>query len=75
MLLGANMAAYLLHSYALARLKAGQVAAFTNLQPAIAIGISTLSGYPARPSLFIGAAIALIGVVLVQLRRFVPALE
>jgi drug/metabolite transporter (DMT)-like permease len=75
MLLGANMAAYLLHSYALARLKAGQVAAFTNLQPAIAIGIATATGDPARPTLFIGAAIALIGVVLVQLRRFVPALE
>jgi drug/metabolite transporter (DMT)-like permease len=75
MLLCANMAAYLLHSYALARLKAGQVAAFTNLQPAIAIGISAASGYPTRASLFIGAAIALAGVVLVQLRRPAPALE
>jgi drug/metabolite transporter (DMT)-like permease len=75
MLLCANMAAYLLHSYALARLKAGQVAAFTNLQPAIAIAISSLSGYPTRPSLFIGAAIALGGVVLVQLRRPTAALE
>ncbi len=75
MLLCANMAAYLLHSYALSRLKAGQVAAFTNLQPAIAIGISSLSGYPTRPSLFVGAAIALGGVVLVQLRRFAPAVE
>jgi drug/metabolite transporter (DMT)-like permease len=75
MLLFANMVCYLLHSYALARLKAGQVAAFTNLQPAIAIGISALSGYPTRPSLFIGAAIALAGVVLVQLRRPTPAVE
>lgn len=75
MLIFANMAAYLLHSYALSRLKAGQVAAFTNLQPAIAIGISALSGYPTRPSLFIGAGIALLGVVLVQLRRATPALE
>jgi len=75
MLIFANMAAYLLHSYALSRLKAGQVAAFTNLQPAIAIGISAVSGYPTRPSLFIGAAIALAGVVLVQLRRPTPTLE
>src|SRR5579862_841840 len=75
MLVFANMVCYLLHSYALARLKAGQVAAFTNLQPAIAIGISAASGYPTRPSLFIGAAIALAGVVLVQLRRSTPALE
>ena len=75
MLIFANMAAYLLHSYALSRLKAGQVAAFTNLQPAIAIGISAVSGYPTRPTLFIGAAIAVAGVVLVQLRRPTPALE
>jgi drug/metabolite transporter (DMT)-like permease len=69
MLIFANMVCYLLHSYALARLKAGQVAAFTNLQPAIAIGISVAAGYPARPSLYIGSAVALAGVVLVQLRR------
>lgn len=75
MLLCANMAAYLLHSYALSKLKAGQVAAFTNLQPAIAIGISALSGYPTRPTLFIGAAIALLGVVLVQLRRPAASLK
>ncbi|HZE99783.1 MAG TPA: DMT family transporter [Planctomycetota bacterium] len=75
MLLFANMVAYLLHSYALSRLKAGQVAAFTNLQPAIAIAISAASGDPTRPSLFVGAAIALAGVVLVQLRRPPPSLE
>jgi drug/metabolite transporter (DMT)-like permease len=75
MLIFANMVCYLLHSYALARLKAGQVAAFTNLQPAIAIAISALSGDPTRPSLFIGAAVALAGVVLVQLRRAAPSLE
>jgi len=75
MLIFANMVAYLLHSYALSRLKAGQVAAFTNLQPAIAIGIAAASGDPTRPSLFIGAAIALAGVVLVQLRRPAPSLE
>ena len=75
MLVFANMVCYLLHSYALSRLKAGQVAAFTNLQPAIAIGISAASGDPTRPSLFVGAAIALLGVVLVQLRRPSPALE
>lgn len=75
MLVFANMVCYLLHSYALSRLKAGQVAAFTNLQPAIAIGISAAAGDPTRPSLFIGAAIALLGVVLVQLRRPTPAVE
>jgi len=75
MLLFANMVCYLLHSYALARLKAGQVAAFTNLQPAIAIGISLAAGYPARPTLFVGSAVALAGVVLVQLRRAAPSLE
>ena len=75
MLVFANMVCYLLHSYALARLKAGQVAAFTNLQPAIAIGIAAAFGDPTRPSLFIGAAVALAGVVLVQLRRPTPALE
>ena len=75
MLIFANMVAYLLHSYALSRLKASQVAAFTNLQPAIAIAISAASGDPTRPTLFIGAAIALVGVVLVQLRRPTPAVE
>jgi len=75
MLIFANMVCYLLHSYALARLKAGQVAAFTNLQPAIAIGIAAATGDKARPSLLIGAAIALLGVVLVQLRRPGPAVE
>lgn len=75
MLIFANMICYLLHSYALSRLKAGQVAAFTNLQPAIAIGIAAASGDPTRPTLFIGAAVALLGVVLVQLRRATPALE
>jgi drug/metabolite transporter (DMT)-like permease len=75
MLVFANMVCYLLHSYALARLKAGQVAAFTNLQPAIAIGISLAAGYPARPTLFVGSAVALAGVVLVQLRRGAPSLE
>src|SRR5262249_17009974 len=75
MLVFANMIAYLLHSYALSRLRAGQVAAFTNLQPAIAIGISVLAGYPWRPSLFVRAALALAGVVMVQLRRAAPALE
>src|SRR5436190_15959693 len=60
MLIFANMVCYLLHSYALARLKAGQVAAFTNLQPAIAIGIAAATGDKARPSLLIGAAIALL---------------
>jgi len=70
MLFFANMAAYLLHSYALKRLQAGQVAAFTNLQPAIAIGVAILAGKDKLSApLVAGAGIALVGVVLVQLHR------
>jgi drug/metabolite transporter (DMT)-like permease len=70
MLVFANMAAYLLHSYALKHLQAGQVAAFTNLQPAIAIGVAILAGKDQLSwHLVTGSAIALVGVILVQLRR------
>jgi drug/metabolite transporter (DMT)-like permease len=70
MLLFANMVAYLLHSYALKRLKAGQVAAFTDLQPALGIGVAVLAGEDhLTGTLAAGAVIALVGVVLVQLHR------
>ncbi|HXX93495.1 MAG TPA: DMT family transporter [Planctomycetota bacterium] len=70
MLVFANMVAYLLHSYALRRLSAGQVAAFTDLQPALGIGVAVLAREDQMTgTLAAGAAIALVGVVLVQLRR------
>ena len=69
MLVFANMICYLLHSYALVRLRAGQVAAFTDLQPAIGISVAVLAGEDVLTStLAAGAGIALVGVVLVQLR-------
>ena len=75
MLIFANMICYLLHSYALSRLRAGQVAAFTSLQPAIAIGVSILAGYAASTSLLVGSGVTLAGVVLVQLRQPTPSVE
>jgi drug/metabolite transporter (DMT)-like permease len=70
MLVFANMICYLLHSYALTRLKAGQVAAFTDIQPAIGISVAILAGKDhLTASLVVGAAIALVGVVLVQFHR------
>lgn len=75
MLICANMICYLLHSYALSRLRAGQVAAFTSLQPAIAIGVSILAGYAASTSLLVGSGVTLAGVVLVQLRQPTPSVE
>ena len=69
MLFFANMIAYLLHSYALKKLRAGQVAAFTDLQPALGIGVAVLAGEDhLTATLAVGAAVALLGVVLVQLR-------
>jgi drug/metabolite transporter (DMT)-like permease len=69
MLVFANMIAYLLHSYALKRLNTGQVAAFTDLQPAIGIGVAVAAGVDHLTGrLVAGAALALVGVVLVQLR-------
>ena len=57
-------------------LVAGQTAAFVDLQPAIGIGIAVLFHVDVvTPHLLAGAAVALAGVVLVQLRRPAPALE
>ncbi len=69
MLVFANIIAYILHIFALTRLTAGQVAAFVDLQPAIGISIAVLFHMDVlTPNLLLGAAIALAGVVLVQLR-------
>jgi drug/metabolite transporter (DMT)-like permease len=66
---GANLVAYAGHLYALKRLKAGQVAAFADLQPVIGIGVAVLAGLDrATPLLVAGAAVALAGVVVVQVR-------
>lgn len=76
MLIFANIIAYILHIFALTRLTAGQVAAFVDLQPAIGIGIAVLFHIDVvTPHLLAGAAVALAGVVLVQLRRPTPAVE
>lgn len=76
MLVFANIIAYILHLFALTRLTAGQVAAFVDLQPAIGISIAVLFNMDVlTPHLLIGAAVALAGVVLVQLRRPAPAVE
>jgi drug/metabolite transporter (DMT)-like permease len=70
MLVFANMVCYRLHIFALTKLTAGRVAAFTDLQPAIGIGVAVLAGRDqVTGSLLAGAAVALIGVVLVQFRR------
>ncbi len=66
----ANLIAYRCHIYALTRLSAGRVAAFTTLQPAIGISIAVLAGKDALTStLAAGSILALGGVVLVQLRK------
>jgi drug/metabolite transporter (DMT)-like permease len=76
MLVFANIVAYILHIFALTRLTAGQVAAFVDLQPAIGIGIAVLFHVDVvTPHLLVGAAVALAGVVLVQLRRPLPAVK
>lgn len=76
MLVFANIVAYILHIFALTRLTAGQVAAFVDLQPAIGIGIAVLFQVDTlTPHILIGAVVALAGVVLVQLRRPVAAIE
>lgn len=76
MLVFANIVAYILHLFALTRLTAGQVAAFVDLQPAIGIGIAVLFHVDVvTPQLLAGAAVALAGVVLVQLRRPAPAIK
>lgn len=66
----ANLIAYRCHIFALEHLKAGQVAAFTTLQPAIGISIAVLAGKDVLSSTLVaGSILALGGVVLVQLRR------
>jgi drug/metabolite transporter (DMT)-like permease len=70
MFIGANLVAYRCHIFALEHLKAGQVAAFTTLQPAIGISIAVLAGQDTLSSTLVaGSLLALGGVVLVQLRR------
>lgn len=70
MIFGASLLAHTLHLYALKRLRAGQVAIFIDLQPAIATAVAVLAGLDAvTRSLILGGALALFGVVLVQLRR------
>jgi drug/metabolite transporter (DMT)-like permease len=65
----ANLCCYRLHIYALRHLKAGQVAAFTTLQPAIGISVAVAAGIDRlTPSLAVGAALALVGTILVQKR-------
>lgn len=76
MLVFANIIAYILHLFALTRLTAGQVAAFVDLQPAIGITVAVLFNMDVlTPHLLVGAAVALAGVILVQLRRPAPAVE
>lgn len=70
MIVAATLVCYTLHLFALSRLKAGQVAIFTDLQPALGTGIAVLAGLDTvTPHLVIGGAIAIAGVALVQLRR------
>lgn len=66
----ANLVCYRLHIHALRHLKAGQVAAFTTLQPAIGIVVAVAAGVDVlTPSLGVGAGLALAGTMLVQLRH------
>jgi drug/metabolite transporter (DMT)-like permease len=70
MFVAANLICYRLHIFALTRLKAGQVAAFTTLQPAIGIGIAVLAGLDqVTLPLLLGSGLALLGITLVQGRR------
>jgi drug/metabolite transporter (DMT)-like permease len=70
MIFGASLLAHTLHLFALKRLRTGQAAIFLDLQPAIATGVAVLAKRDAvTESLLLGGAVALVGVVLVQLRR------
>lgn len=70
MIVAATLVCYTLHLFALSRLKAGQVAIFTDLQPALGTGIAVIAGLDrVTPTLVVGGAIAILGVALVQLRR------
>jgi drug/metabolite transporter (DMT)-like permease len=75
MLVFANIVAYILHLFALTRLTAGQVAAFVDLsRRSDSVRGAVPHGRP-DAELLIGAAVALAGVILVQLRRPAPAVE
>lgn len=70
MQLFASLVCYRFHIYALRHLTAGRVAAFTTLQPAIGILVALAAGVDrVTPSLALGAALALVGVVVVQLKE------
>jgi drug/metabolite transporter (DMT)-like permease len=70
MLVCASLICYRLHIYALRHLTAGRVAAFTTLQPAVAILVALVTGIDrVTPSLVVGALVALGGVLLVQRGR------
>ena len=70
MFIFANVVCYRLHFFSLSRLKAGQVAVFSDFQPALGIAIAILAGKDRLTlSLAAGAVVALAGIVLVQLRR------
>ena len=69
MFLFANLVCYRLHLFSLSRLKAGQVAVFSDLQPALGITIAVIAGQDRlTPTLVAGATVALAGIVLVQFR-------
>ena len=69
MFLFANLVCYSLHLFSLSRLKAGQVAVFSDFQPALGIAISVLAGKDRLSlPLVAGAAVAFLGIVLVQFR-------
>jgi drug/metabolite transporter (DMT)-like permease len=69
MFLFANLVCYRLHIFSLSRLKAGQVAVFSDFQPALGIAIAVLAGKDRlTPELLAGATVALAGIVLVQVR-------
>lgn len=65
----ANLVCYSLHFFSLSRLKAGQVAVFSDFQPALGITISILAGKDRLSvPLVTGAVMALLGILLVQFR-------
>ncbi len=70
MILAANLVANYLHAYSLTRLSAGQASIFLDLQPALATAVGVAAGVDAvTGNLLIGGALALGGVILVQLGR------
>ncbi len=70
MIVAANLVCYSLHLFALTRLKAGQVAAFVDLQPALAVLVAVVAGEDdIHAVVAAGGLLALLGVALVQVRR------